>query len=243
MPKFNNMLTPEQIDRLQNKANEFNLSLTEDESLRAICNHRSPDGMRDTLIQDPVDGSVRCSICGYQFTPVSMSIDKEQITNTVLGLIDILQTIKLLFVDFPKSASNFFTIIPLLEKVPELFDLAAKNLKKYESANGGYYMANNSIGAVQALANLGNIFGAGGMFNQPMQQNFGAPMGMMGQPQMAGNPAFGMNPFGFPGASQPGYTPNTAGYQYVPGQQPQAPQQSAPNTDAGTTTVEQKVQA
>ena len=236
MTKHNNFLSNEEIARLQNKTNEFSLALTGDQILRAKCNHRSPDGMSDMLVQDPVDGTVSCKICGYKFNPISISIDKNTIFDYINGINDILQSIKLVFRDMPAESAEYFTIIPLLEKIPELFDLAAKNMQKYESMNNPYYMNNNSIGAVQALTNLGNIFGAGGFFNQPMQQNF-ANQGMpMGQPMGAPNPVFN-NPFGFAGASQVGYSPATAGFQYVPGQQPV--EQSA----ADTTTVEQKVQA
>ena len=242
MPKFNNLLTEEQIKELQTKREDFSLTITNDEHLRALCNHRSADGMSDTIQQDPTDGSYVCAICGHRFRPVDYTITKDNIEEVCNSLKDILQTIKLMYRDFPvDAAGGFFDIIPLISKVPGLFDVAAKNLQKYEQAGGNpYYNMNQSQGALQALQGLSNVFGGGfgyfgGVAPQPQ-----APMGTMGAPAA---PQFG-NPFGYPGAGAANpYAAATTGFQYTPGAAVPQPA-AAPAADASaTTTTKQNVQA
>lgn len=195
--KINNILTPEQIDKLTSQG-EFDLGITEEELNRALCNHRTKDGMQDTLTFDPVTGVARCTICGYTFRPIQSDESPDEIKSAVAKIIDILQTIKILYVDLPEQAHrDFFPILAMLEKVPQLFEYASKNFSKHESFNWQYNRYN--MNGVQMLANLNNIFG-GGMYQQqpmmgaPMQNPYGAPQGFV-QPQQPQ-----ANPFGYPGA-------------------------------------------
>lgn len=244
--KFNNVLTPEQIKQLQQKGNQFSLSVTEEDILRGVCNHRNADGTGDALTMDPLTGVAMCTICGYKFRPIEPNVSPEEIKEDVERIVDILQTIKLMYVDLPAEAANeYFPIIPLIEKIPQLFEFAAKNMAKHETYNWQYN--NRNMGAVSMLNNLQNIFAGNMGFNpamqQPQQPMMGAPMGMGGYPMMS-------NGFGYPGAGAPmgnpalnnGYTPQTAGFQYVPGQQPAptvAP--TAPEAPVAEATVTQNV--
>lgn len=244
--KWSNVLTPEQISRLQKSENEFSLGITEEESLRARCNHRSADGTQDTLVYDPITQEARCTICGYKFRPIEPNVSMEDINEDVARLLDLLQTIKLMYIDLPdQAAAEYFQIIPLIEKVPKLFEYAAKNMTKHETYNWQY--ANRNMGAMNMFNNLQAIF-SGGMA-APQQQpmvNPGMPVGMvpptMGQP----NPAFQQpmmgNAFGYPGAQQGmAYQPQSAGFQYTPNQQPAqtvAPQQTPINAPAAPETTE-----
>ena len=282
MQKHGNVLSDEEIDSLQRKQQQFSLAITNEEYLRAVCNHRTKDGSRDTLTTDPETGRVTCAICGYQFTPVEPNITLDQIKDDVNVMIDILQTIKLMYIDLPKDAAkDFFPIIALLEKVPKLFDFAVKNMQKHEVYNWQY--SNRNMGAFNMFNNLQNMFsGAGfmpqnsGYMGQPQPNGYqfgGYQHPMMGggypneQPMM-NHPNSG-NPFGFNGASMDGvppmpnpvfnggmpnqgYTPETNGFKFAPGQQnAQAPAQgqapqaapaasSAPKPD-GNATVTQSV--
>ena len=234
MQKFNNALTPEQIKKLQQKGQQFSLAITEEEMLRGICNHRNAEGTADTLVFDPLTGEARCTICGYKFKPIEADASPDQIKEDVERIVDILQTIKLMYIDLPADAAKeFFPIIPLVEKVPQLFEFAAKNMTKHESYNWQYN--NKNMGAINMFNNLQNIFGAGMMPQANVQQ----PMGW-GQP-MAPNYPVANNGFGYPGASMPGampnpamngYAPQTAGFQYVPGATPTAPATPTVNGDA-----------
>ena len=223
MVKVNNVLTPEQIKQLQQNQQQFSLAITQEEFLRGVCNHRSPDGTQDSLALDPNTGEATCTICGYSFKPLDPSVDMKSISDAVENITDILQTIKLLYVDLPpEAAKEYFQIIPLIAKIPQLFEFAAKNMAKHENFNWQYN--NRNMGAAAMLQNFQNMFGGGmfggNMYNPQMQMQTPPP-----QPNPAYNPGMyagtatpaGANPFGYPGASvAPGYNPATAGYAYQP---------------------------
>lgn len=242
--KFNNPLTPDQIKKLQQKGDQFSLGITEDEYLRGICNHRNAEGTADTLVFDAMTGEARCVICGYKFRPIEASVSLDQIKDATDSIVDILQTIKLMYIDLPADAAKeYFQIIPLIGKIPQLFEFAAKNMTKHESFNWQYN--NRNMGAINMFNNLQNMF-AGGMMGQPMAQpnTFGYQQPMM-------NPGFAPQPnaFGYPGASQPtfgGYQPVNPGFAYTPNAQAAtAPVQPTVAPDApvagGDTTVTQNV--
>lgn len=213
--KINNILSPEQIDKLTSSS-VFDIGITEEDYAKAICNHRSKDGTSDTLVFDPVTGVARCTICGYEFRPVDNSESIEDIKAAVDKIVDILQTIKILYVDLPPQAhKDIFPMLATLQKIPKLFEIASKNFSKHESFNWQYNRYNGMNG-VQMLANLSNMFGGGGngMYNQQYQQPMYNQQPQMGwapqQPQMGGwapqqpmynqQPQMG-NPFGYPGAN------------------------------------------
>lgn len=197
--KFHNVLTPDQINRLTAKVNQFSLAMTDEERLRGICNHRNKEGTSDTLVQDPITGEYTCQICGYRFRPVDPNLTTDEIQEAVNTIVDILQTVKLMYTDLPAdAAADYFQIIPLIEKIPQLFEFAGKTMSKY-SLNDQY--AGRNMGTMQMFNNLNALFGGGMGFQQPAYQQ------PAGYPQQAG--------FGYPGASA-GYMPGTTGFQYTP---------------------------
>lgn len=242
--KFNNVLTSDEIKSLQQKDAQFSLGLTQEEVLRGVCNHRNPEGDGDALVYDPVTGEARCTICGYTFRPVDASLKPEDIKESVANVIDVLQTIKLMYIDLPaQAAKDYFPIIPLLEKIPQLFEYAAKNMTKHDAYNWQY--SNRNMGTMAMFQNLNAMFGAmnGMQYQQPQFQQ----QPMMGQPAGFPNAAYGQpNPFGYQGASmyQPGTNPAFA---YTPSQQatPVAPTVAAPTAPtapaAADATVTQSV--
>ena len=222
--KFVNPLTAEQIKRLQAKEAQFSLGLTEEEQLRAICNHRNAEGTGDTLVYDPVTGEARCTICGYTFRPIEPGVGPDVLKEDVDRIVDILQTIKLMYVDLPAEvATEYFQIIPLIEKIPQLFEFAAKNMNKHDVNMWNYN--NQNMGSFAMFNNLANMFGnMGNMMPNYSAQQFTQPQPMMtaGYPQA--------NAFGFAGASQqPGYFPGTdPNFAFQAGQQA-APQVAPTN--------------
>lgn len=240
--KINNFLSNEEIDKLIKKENQFSLQLTETEVLRGKCNHRSADGLHDTLVEDPATGISRCSICGYEFRPLPIQTSVESIQESCDTILDILQTIKLIYVSLPIEAAEFFQLIPLIEKIPKLFEYAVKDYAKHERVD--QYMYNNrnmsTLNLFQMLCGTMNQqpFNPGQQVDPSVaaaQQPYGfnpqaAPMG---NPYVA--PGFGMptNGFGY----NYGYNPQTVGYQF-PGQPTPtaAPADAAaPAADATTT--------
>lgn len=191
-----NVLTQEEIQKLIKKDNGLSLQLTETDILRAACNHRTLDGTHDTLREDD-NGMISCEICQYKFLPLDPNTSSNELQECVDKIIDILQTIKLLYINIPDEVSReYFQIIPLLEKIPKLFEFAAKNYTKHSSMNM-YNYNNRNMNAI----NIFNMLAGGGM------------MGAMPQQQPYGYNSQASNGFGY---NYGGYAPQTNGYVYNP---------------------------
>ncbi len=223
-PKINNVLSDEEIKSLQAATSQFSLGLTQREMLQAACNHRKADGSGNSLVYDSETGIARCTICGYEFRPIESDANYDTIKDAADRIIDILQTIKIMYVDLPaQSAREYFQIIPLIAKVPQLFEFAAKNLNKYEFNAWSYN--NHNMGGVAMFQNISNMFGAG-MQPQPQYNPYAAaPQQPVGYPQQPT-----MNPFGAGAPMPQAYQPQSTGFQYQPpqGSTPVAPTVSAP---------------
>lgn len=227
--KFQNTLSEEEINQLMKSGSSFSLAITKDEQLRGICNHRTADGMGDALVVDEATGALRCQICGYTFHQVDPSMTADEIKENIKVVIDMLQTIKLMFIDLPvESSREYFQLIPLLEKLPGLFEIAAKNMAKHETFGWNYQ--NPNMSAYSMFQNLSNIFGGGMMMGQPAYQQPTQNPGFMGAPQQPMYNPMGVAPqapygasngFGFVGG--PGYQPANAGFAYQPGVAPATP--------------------
>ena len=263
--RLHNVLTADEIAELMKTNNQFSLALTEKDKKRAVCNHQKADGTGDALVEDPATGKVVCNICGYAFKPLDAFVTTEETLKAAVDdVLDVLQTIKLIYFDLDGTvAREYFQIIPLIEKIPSLFQIAAKNYAKHENvmpwANNGKNMS-----TMQAFAMLSNMLNSGAAPYQPnmgMGYNpaYGAPnpafYQQAPQAQPMGMPPQGMptNGFGYAGVGpMAGYQAQTQGYQTVYGQpmpadanvmqgtpQPaQAPvntQQGAPEAAAATT--------
>ena len=216
--KTKNVLTPEEIKALRKSVDSFSLGLTKDETLRGICFHKDENG-QETL-RDNGDGTVTCTVCGYTFDP-QQNCSEEMLQGYVNDIVDVLQTIKLLYIDMPtEAAREYFQIIPLIMKIPKLFKIASDNFNRHENYNNFRYNgAPNTI-------NLYNMLNSGALNPGFMQQpQFGAPYGQpMGQPAPVQPTAFNQpqtNGFGYgmPTNVPPqGYQPVTTGFGYTPNQ-------------------------
>ena len=245
MPKIQNVLTEEEMKKIMGTRDQFSLAITEDEHLRAICNHRGTEG--DALETDPTDGStVICKICGQKFTPIATDSPAEYVQNITDEFVNMLQTIKIMFVDFPSDAARtFFDIIPMAQKAPKLFAMAAKNLAKYENY-GMFGYQNNSQSAMGLLNSFFGMVGAG-QFGYPQGQPMYGQNPAYGNPNVMTGPTAQYNAFGYPGASQAQpafgvYQPGVTGFAYQPPQTGQ-PQQQAPQGQQGQTTTTTNNQA
>lgn len=223
VPKIMNVLTDEEIRSLQAATSQFSLGLTQKEMLQSACNHRRPDGTETSLVFDPDTGIARCTICGYEFRPIEADSNYETICDATNRIIDILQTIKIMYVDLPpQSARDYFQIIPLIGKIPQLFEFAAKNFNKHEYNAWSYN--NHNMGGVAMFKNMNQMWGAG-IQPQPQMNPYAA-----GMQQPVGYPQQAPNPFAFQGGPAPAYQPQSTGFQYQPpqGSTPVAPTVSAP---------------
>ena len=234
--KFYNYLTPEEMESLKGKADQFSITPTSYEITRARCNHRSQNGEKDALIWDPNTGRVRCSICGYEFMPTDPDLSQDAIIEAKDKIVDLLQTIKLLFVDFnPDSAREFYQILPYIEKIPQLYDFAAKNFAKHD-LNNTFFNQNYNMGTLAQFSQLQQMLG-GGVVTTPGYQY--QPQPMYQQPVYQ-QPAYAA---GYPQQAY-GYTPQPyQGFAPAPTQAPVAPTVAAPQAPAAAadTVVKQTV--
>lgn len=222
--KMTQPLSQEQIKTLRRTGNGFSLQIDEIEFVRAQCTHK--EGGKIVLLENP-DGTSTCTICGATFRLIDTTRDEVQ--GIIQAAIDVLQSIKTYYLDIPESyVANVMQIIPLLEKVPGLYEVALHNFAKYD--NGATLNQNNGMygfGLMSAITNpgmgmmgmqqpmMGNMMGGvqQPMYNMNMQQPMmGNMMGgvqqpmmnnMMGgmqQPMMAGN-GMPSNGFGYGGAA------------------------------------------
>lgn len=235
-----NVLTADEIQTLMKQENKFTLALTQTEKLKAACNHRRADGLGDSLVENP-DGTVSCQICGYTFKPVDPATSGEDYLNAAVAeIVDILQTVKMLWIDVdPQVLREYSQVLPLIEKLPQLYQIAVKNYSNHENYNSWAYAGKN-MSTLQMFSLLSGLLNNAG---QPNQQQFqqASPQGMPGygygqQPMYYQQPQQFQNPFGVPG-----YQPQAQGYAYQPGmaapQQPVTDQSAAgqPVVEATTT--------
>ena len=122
-------LTPEQIAALRKSS--FGLMITEEYVLRARCNHVDLNG--NFAAVPTADNEHRCTICDAKFS--INPIDKHDIDKAVKIVADALELTKLAYGNCPDNAKEFFIIIPLLKKIPSLYEIAMANLDKFEAAN------------------------------------------------------------------------------------------------------------
>lgn len=112
----------EVVDRLMK--NKSISAISEEEILKAACTHRKPMGTGDMLVENS-DGSFTCRICGATFHPDKL--DETEIKNTVSKMKDILQTVKLYSGIYPEQRKEYFKIIPLIDRLPDICKTARMN--------------------------------------------------------------------------------------------------------------------
>lgn len=237
--KIQNFLTDEEIQKLIKQENSFSLAITQEEKMRATCNHRWANG-QDAIVETP-DGKCKCQICQYEFIPLDSNTSPEVLYESVNNVLDIIQTIKMLYINMPADAAReYFVIIPLIERLPKLFEHAVKCYSKYDNFDP-YKFNDRNMGTMALFNMLSSALNNGaGYAQQPQQQ---------AAPQQFFNPAMNMGvngAFGYPysnpmsngfGFNTMGYQPQTNDFQYNPNQQmpQQQPGQTMPESTQATT--------
>lgn len=219
-PQMTQPLTPEEMNILADKGGAFSTKVTQEDMLKAYCTHKKNGAI--VVVQNP-DGSLTCPICGETFD--NSSLEKMDIEADVKKVIDDIQSIKLAYLDIgTEVARQYFPIIPLLRKLPQLAVMAANNFAKYEAGTAMMNAGNSPYG----FAAFNNMMNGGMYYGQPM---YGQPMYQA--------PVYGQQPVQQPvmGAQMPvagGYAPmnnvydpnamvnpmNTGAYPVMPQQMP-----------------------
>jgi hypothetical protein len=171
----------------------------------------------------------------------------DVIKGSVNDILDLLQTIKLIYFDIDSNvAREYFQIIPLIEKIPMLFEIAVKNYTKHENFSP-WDINNRNMATLQGFSMLRSMLEGGGFGSvyqnpqQGFQQQYYNPNfqqmnnpGMYQQQQQPMNNGMNQpnNGFGYPGAGMPpaGYQAQTNGYQTMYGQPQQQPMEQPVNT-------------
>ena len=197
--KYTQPLTQDQITKLRQNPSTFDLKVEQEDIWRAVCTHKEKNG-QTTLVKNS-DGSWTCTICGETFNLCESS--KEEVEAAVKVLIDMLQTSKTVYVDAPDNLiAQYYQVIPLLKKFPELWKRAMDNFAMYDNNGNNLNQMGPGYSGFNAMYNLLTNPYAG-----YAQNSYGAPM-----------PGYPQAPVGYYGAPMPTY-----------GAAPQYPQ-AAPET-------------
>jgi hypothetical protein len=215
-PVFNQLLTADEVAKLQKNPNLFSTKLTEEDYLRANCTHK--DHQNHITLEKLPNGKHRCSICQEEFYLIDLNTPKEDIEATCNNMFDLLQSIKTYYGNAPETMREFYLIIGFLKKIPALWNVAKTY---FDKATGNYaqFGPNNDQ---SGFAVLSNIFGNGAMA--------GIAPGMGGY--------YGQQPGWYSGAPVPQGAMQTPGYGYGYPAQPQGQMPPAQAPAPGTSVMQ-----
>ena len=196
-PANQNALTAEEIQILKNArpTSKIDLSIDRNDVLRSMCTHK--DNGRDVVMQvNDGSGDVFCPICGHRWKPDMKT--KEEVQELVVELIDQMENAKWAG-DLPTDLTReLFTLIPLLNKYPDIHEYAMNTFNKYYSARGMYNAQDTNIYGMYNSLFTGSMPATGYMNN-----------GYYGQPQQTMNQGYyNQASQGYYGQQQQGYVPN-----------------------------------
>ena len=254
-PSMVNALTPEEMKELQTVApSKLDISITKEENLASRCNHHDANGIDKAVPINDGTGDMYCPICKKRFNPINDT--KEEITNYTKHIVDAMQTCKWVGDLNHPLINDYMPMIPLLEKLPDIYEYSMKNFNRYVAANN-YNSANDAAIYSQYDQLMGNapanpyfMYQQAPAYGQPqMQPMYGQPNTgynqappVYGQPQMQpmyGQPQAQVNPY----QQQP--TQAYANMPYGPGSSAGAPatnvnpMQTQPNQSAQVNPAQQ----
>lgn len=169
-PTMSQPLTPEQMQLLASKGGSFSTRVAQEDIFRSVCTHKK-DG--NIVLVNNGDGTFTCPICQETFSETDL--DPQHVKDITREMINILQMIKTTYMDIPDAtALEFFPIITLLEKTPELAEIAMRNFSQYEQGTMVQNSANPySFNALSSL--MGGPMAYPGMQPNMYQQQMAQP--------------------------------------------------------------------
>lgn len=202
-----------------NNGSPLDLGVDRIDLIRAMCNHRDSKGQ--DVVQIKSDGSAWCPICLASWNIEERT--KEEVTALIDDVLSLMQIAKWAGNIPINIIRDFFQIMPLLAKFPDVYDYAMKNFNRMIGGNGilfntdamPYAQYNAMFPGGSMNYNVVNPFNAG-YYQQGYQQQ---PNGMMNQQQQMGQMA---NPTLNPMQAQTGFNPQNMAYnpQMQAGQMP-----------------------
>lgn len=188
---WTNALSAEEEKALHKGPEGLSLEIPKEDMFRAKCTHRDPKTKQFT-IRENKDHTVTCLKCGATFNVVD-NVDPDLIKKTIGGVIDILQTAKMAYIDMtPEAIQTYFIILPFLEIAPQLYEAAMQTLSK---ALPGAGITGNNVNA-NLFDSLYNTVGNPAMMNPAaVAAAYSTMMGMGGgMPVQEGPVPFMNNP-------------------------------------------------
>ena len=202
VPANQNALTEEEIKILKNTrpVSPITIALDRTDVLKSICTHK--DNGRDVVMQlNDGSGMVYCPICHAKWVPDMKN--KEEVSELVAQLLDQMQNAKWAG-DLPVDLTReLFTLMPLLQKYPEIHEYAMNTFNKYYSARSMYTAADTNLYGMYNSLFTSTPYGAAPQY-QPAQGYYGQPQAPQGyvpngmpanaavNPMQA--PTYGVNP-------------------------------------------------
>lgn len=190
-PKMTQLLSAEELNMLKSKAGAFNINVDPMDLIKSRCVHRENGQF---AVQEIGDGKLQCMICGEVFTPIYDNSGGE-IEAAIQKVLDIMNTIKLTYLDMPVEMGNeFMPIMELLRKILGLYRIATNDFNRYtnimdqpvQNQNGGYGNAFANLAMVTNGYQMAPPMGGypyGGYMGAPQMQ-YGYQMAPMGAPAM-----------------------------------------------------------
>ena len=224
-PVMNNFLTPEDIASLQTNP-MFPTKLSMMDYKRAICTHKINNII---ALEKTSNGEHRCTGCGSEFWLYDLNTPIETIEKVCKNMHDLLQSIKVYFLNVPDSMKEIYMIIGFIPKIPLLWQTAKKT---FESASNSTFNTVTQNADQNSWALLGSILGGGmapgamwgqtqptmvppmaayQMPQQPANPYGYAPAAPMGNPMMPQQPQAPMTPPGYVNNQGPMTSPNPIG--------------------------------
>ena len=202
MPKCTQPVTSEMEKLLKQNNDELDIRISNTDKIKNWCTHKEPGTGRLALVEN-ADGTVTCRVCGERFHMVEDT--EEQVQQTADHMIDILQTIKAMYLDAPEEfIKNYSQTLSMMRMVTNVYKRASNNFGVYEAYSGNLFNANPGYNTFAAANGILGSFNPLGYNPMPMNMGYGQPQAWPQAPQGY-----------YPGYQQPGYA-----------QQPQAwPQQ------------------
>ena len=203
-PRNTQPVTPEMSKMVLQNSDELSVKITPVDKIKNMCTHKYPGNGQIALTEDG-NGKYTCRVCGESFR---MIMDPTaEIYEVTERMLDILQSAKTLYLDIPEDfAKEYFQIITLLKRSPQVLEKAHKNFIQYDQ------YAQNPMAVYPGVSSFQQVNGMIGSFNMG-----GIQPGYYGYPPQPG---------GY--APQPGYGYPTNGYG-----QPYPPQPGTPGYDNG----------
>ena len=249
-PQNNPSLTAEEMKLIASQnPSRIDIAISETDKYRAICNHKDQNKIDRVVQLNDGSGDVFCPICNCRWS--SENLSKEEVKELCDKLISAMQNAKWVGDYGVQLTREYFAMIPLLEKFPDLYEYAMKQFNKYCSTNG--YTSANDAAIYSQYNNLMGFSSGYGYNPQPQVYYTNPGQGYYGAPaqQYGGYQGMPMNPYD-PYAAQAPIQPTPGvgtpiSNMAAPNYAPAAAQQPAGNTPVvtenanGTTTSESSV--